>query len=127
MSDSITITVRGTPAPKPQMLRKTRYSQRDAARVQRYHIWSEAVRLAYREQHGKMFEEPVALTLVFKRRRMNCDLSNLTKSVEDALKGLSWKDDNVKWIPKYDSAHCLKVKRAKEEGLELRIRPLGKP
>lgn len=125
MSGTVTVHVTGTPVPYPRMTGADRRGRgRPRAPVRRYAAWASTLRLAYREQCGVLLQEPLGVELLFRRRRLNCDLDNLIKGVLDALTREAWKDDRATHI-RLLKARFRQVLRPEDEGVEITVRPLG--
>jgi Holliday junction resolvase RusA-like endonuclease len=81
----------------------------------------------YRSQGGITYFQPVAITYDFwLKDNRKIDLDNLIKGVNDALNGLAWPDDSVKYIRYYEGARIvIDTSRVREQAI-IRIRPAVK-
>ena len=86
---------------KPRMSSSDRYKPRPV--VEKYFSYCNSIKREYKKSKGLYYVQPILLAWTFFiRGRMNRDISNLIKGIEDALNGLAYPDDNLKYIKGYN-------------------------
>lgn len=110
---------------KPRMTQSDKWNHRPE--VDKYWKFKDEVIRSYKRQGGKIYNQPIALTFIFKlkpdyKRR---DLDNLIKGLKDALIGVAFPDDCIRIIRKYDIVEVFFNKDKEEsEAVKIIIRPL---
>jgi len=82
---------------KPRLVRSDVWKKRPI--VENWYAWKDLVAMTYREQCGYTFTEPVFVYYYFQLcTHRKIDVDNLIKGVNDALNGLAWPDDRIKYV-----------------------------
>lgn len=111
---------------KPRMTQSAKWKYKTDPRLQEYFGYVNELKWKYKGARGKLYVQPVAIGCIFYfNKGQRRDLDNILKGIKDALKGLAWINDNLKWIRGYDYMKCYFIDEDQPEKFELRIRPLN--
>jgi Holliday junction resolvase RusA-like endonuclease len=109
---------------KPRMTRCDVWKKRPV--VERWFAYKDLVALTYRRSGGKTYFHPVSMKFeFFLSGNRRTDLDNLIKAVIDALVGLAFPDDSVKYIRRYDSASVTIKEKGQTEAVWITIKEIG--
>jgi len=122
-TEAIEFIVKGSLVPKPRMTQRDKWAKRPI--VERWFVYKDLVAMSYRRAGGGMFVRPVGIEydfFILSRKKM--DLDNLVKGINDALNGLAWLDDNIKWVRSLNAMIHF-VNPEEQELARIKITPLN--
>ena len=108
---------------KPRITRQDAWKKRVV--VENWYVWKDLVAMSFKTSGGTTFIQPVAVSYDFylsTKRRI--DIDNLIKGINDALNGLAWPDDAVKYLRQIDYAKVHYLKSGLDEMAKINIRIL---
>ena len=100
--------------PKPRMTQRDAWLKPPRKCVQKYRIFETNVVDEWAKAGATKFNTVTLSCKFYVFKKYRVDLSNMIKSVEDALLGYAWVDDNIDIIQMYGGMYGVRVDRLED-------------